>query len=71
MRTAFFLIATALTLAACSSEKAPPPQAQAPQVAQPTVFDAQLKALDKAKAVQKTMDQRKVDLDKKLKDEGG
>jgi uncharacterized lipoprotein YmbA len=71
MRIAFFLIAAALTLAACSSEKAPPPQAQTPQVAQPTVFDAQLKALDKAKGVQKTMDQRKVDLDKKLKEEGG
>jgi hypothetical protein len=68
MRIPIFLVATVLTLAACSSDEPPPPRPQKPQ---PTVFDAQLKALDKAKDVQKTMDQRKVDLDKKLKDEGG
>jgi len=67
MRNLIFLVAATSMLAACSSEKPPPP----PQRPQPTVFDAQLKALDKAKDVQKKMDQRKVDLDKKLKDEGG
>ena len=68
MRNLIFLVAATSMLAACSSEKPPPPPPQRPQ---PTVFDAQLKALDKAKDVQKKMDQRKVDLDKKLKDEGG
>ena len=71
MRIPIFLVAAVLTLAACSSDKTPPPQVQAPQPAQKTVFDTQLKALDKAKAVQKTVDQQKVDADKKLEDAGG
>jgi hypothetical protein len=37
----------------------------------PTVFDAQLKALDKAKAVQGVVDKQKADADKKLDDQGG
>jgi hypothetical protein len=61
----------ALTLAACSSSKAPPESAAAAQTPQKTVFDTQLKALQKAKDVQKTVDQQKEDMDKKLKDEGG
>jgi len=69
MRNLIFLAATVLTLAACSSDKAPPPQAQTP--AQKTVFDTQIKALQKAKDVQKTVDQQKADADKKLEDGGG
>jgi hypothetical protein len=65
------LAALALNLAACSSSKAPPESATAPQPQQKTVFDTQLKSLQKAKDVQKTVDQQKEDMDKKLKDEGG
>ena len=62
-------------LGACSRSKEPavseatPP----PQPAQKTVFDAQFKALDKAKAMQGVVDQQKADADKKLKaqEEGG
>jgi hypothetical protein len=65
------LAALALNLAACSSSTPPPEGAAAPQPQQTTVFDTQLKSLQKAKDVQKTVDRRKEDLDKKLKDEGG
>lgn len=68
-------LSLALALVACSRSKAPaeadaPPP---PQPAQKTVFDTQLKALDKAKAVQGVVDQQKIEADKKLKDaeEGG
>jgi hypothetical protein len=64
----------ACALAACSASKAPAEAAAepAPQPAQKTVFDTQLKALDKAKAVQGVVDQQKVEADKKLKEaEGG
>jgi hypothetical protein len=71
MRILIFFIAAAATLGACSSDKAPPPQAQAPQPAAKTVFDAQLKALDKAKAVQDVVDKQKAAADKKLEDDGG
>ena len=36
-----------------------------------TVIDTQLKALQKAKDVQKTVDQQKGELDKKAAEEGG
>ena len=70
---ALVTIGFALALAACSSSKAPaeadaPPP---PQPAQKTVFDTQFKALQKAKDVQKTVDQQKADMDKKLEDTGG
>jgi hypothetical protein len=71
MRVPILLAAVALTLAACSSSKAPPPQAQTPAPPEKTVFDTQLKALQKAKDVQKTVDQQKADADKKLQDAGG
>jgi uncharacterized protein YcfL len=71
MRVAFFLVVIALNVVACSSDKAPPSQAQAAQPVDKTVFDTQLKALQKAKDVQKTVDQQKAATDKKLEDEGG
>ncbi len=71
MRSPILLVAVALTLAACSSSKTPPPQAQTPPPAEKTVLDTQLKALQRAKDVQKTVDQQKADADKKLQDEGG
>lgn len=54
------VFAAALLSVSCSGAIAPPPQPSK------TVIDAQLKALDKAKAVQQTVDQHKVDMDKKL-----
>jgi hypothetical protein len=65
--------AGALALGACSSSKPPDESAaaQTPPPAQKTVFDTQFKALQKAKDVQKTVDQQKADMDKKLQDEGG
>ncbi|MDR3386631.1 MAG: hypothetical protein P4L92_06215 [Rudaea sp.] len=72
MRIAFLLIIASSALGACSSDK-PPPQAQtqAPQPPGKTVFDTQLKALDKAKAVQGVVDKQNRDADKKLEDAGG
>jgi hypothetical protein len=62
----------ALALVACSASKAPAESTAAPAPPpQKTVFDTQFKALQKAKDVQKTVDQQKADLDQKLKDEGG
>ncbi|HZP68270.1 MAG TPA: hypothetical protein VFB32_18345 [Rudaea sp.] len=75
MRRSMFVTAALLTLAACSGANAPPPpsqsQAQTPPPADKTVFDTQLKALQKAKDVQKTVDKQQADADKKLEDAGG
>ncbi len=57
-----FICVIAALSAACSQTTAPPP----PQQKQKTVFDDQLKALDKAKAVQQSVDQQKKDADKRL-----
>jgi hypothetical protein len=70
------LLAPALicALCACTQDKPPPPKAavQTPPAAPaPTVLDDQMRALQKARDVQKTMDQRAPDVDQKLKDAGG
>ena len=65
-----FVFGIAVVLAACSEDK-PPPKAEVAQPPQKTVFDTQLKALQKAKDVQKTVDQQKADQDKKLEEAGG
>jgi hypothetical protein len=66
------LLATAALCVSCSESKAPPSTAaQTPAPAQQTVIDDQLKALEKAKAVQGTVDQQKKDTDKKIEDAGG
>jgi len=63
MRRAILPLAALVALsAACSQTAAPPP----PPQKQKTVFDDQLKALDKAKAVQQTVDQQKKEADKRL-----
>jgi hypothetical protein len=68
------ILGVAGMLAACSQSKAPPPAAAAvPPPAQapaPTVLDPQLRALQKAKDVEKTLDQEKKDLDKKVDEQG-
>ncbi len=55
------LAALALSCSACMGGMAPPPEPP-PK----TAYDAQLKALDKAKGVQQTVDQQKKDMDKRL-----
>lgn len=62
MRLAILPLVAILALSAACSQT-PPPQ---PAAKQKTVFDDQLKALDKAKAVQQTVDQQKKDMDKRL-----
>jgi outer membrane biosynthesis protein TonB len=57
--------------ASCSDEPPPPAAKDKPPVHQPSVFDTQLKALDKAKSVQDTVDKQKRDADKKMEDAGG
>ena len=54
------ILLAALLSVSCSAAIAPPPQPSK------TVIDAQLKAIDKAKAVQQTVDQQKVDMDKQM-----
>jgi hypothetical protein len=71
----FAVVSTAvltLALAACSGkddDKVVTGPMTAP--AQKTVIDTQLKALQKAKDVQKTVDQQKAELDKKVEEGGG
>lgn len=74
MRIATLSIFVLAVLSVSCSQGTPPPAPAAqpkPAERQKTVIDAQLKALDKAKAVQGTMDQQKKDMDKKLEDAGG
>jgi hypothetical protein len=54
------ILIVVLLSVSCSAAVAPPP---APSK---TVIDSQLKALDKAKAVQQTVDQQKIDTDRKI-----
>jgi hypothetical protein len=71
---AISIAALALTLAACSRGKTPEEDVQAaatPAPAQKTVIDTQLKALQKAKDVQKTVNKQKADLDQAMQDQGG
>ena len=70
------LAACVSMLAACGGRPAdePPPKAEAPAAAKrKTVFDDQLKALDKAKALEKQMqeDQRKRDEEIEKQEQGG
>ena len=77
MKTALvLLLAVAASVAACSSKSEPPPAPTA--AAQPAaplpnsnIFSADVRALQKAKDVQKTMDQRKADLDKQMNEAEG
>jgi hypothetical protein len=62
----------ALSLSACGSddERAPPPPAAADAPA-PTVFDDQLKAMDKAEAVEDQMIEQQQAQDQAMRDQGG
>jgi hypothetical protein len=69
MKSLLLTLACTLALAACSKAKQPDPPPPAPP--QKTVFDPQLKALQKAKDVQKTVDDQNKKQDKQLEDSGG
>jgi uncharacterized protein YcfL len=69
MKSAVLLIVFCVALVACSSSAPPPPTA--PDPAQKTVIDAQLKALQRAKDVQNVVDDQKKKQDKNLEDQGG
>jgi hypothetical protein len=73
MRHTIVLAACLCALGACSSHKADEAAAQAATepVKQKTVFDDQLKALEKAKAVQKTVDDAAKAEQQKIDDNGG
>ena len=67
-------------LGACSSKtadeesaaaNAPTEQAPATQTRQPTVFDDQLKALDKAKAVEESLKKAQAERDKEMDEQTG
>ena len=72
----FVLIASGL-LAACAGDAQPPAAPATPVATEsppprtPTVFDEQLKALEKAKAVQDTLDKAAADRQKAIDDAGG
>ena len=69
MKPLLLSLACTLALAACSKAKQPEPPPPPPP--QKTVFDDQLKALQKAKDVQKTVDDQNKKTDKQLQDAGG
>ena len=68
-----FAVAAVLALAACSAQK--PADGEAPAshatARQKTVFDDSLKALDKAKAVEKQMQDDKARADRAIEEAGG
>lgn len=69
MKPLLLSLACTLALAACSKAKQPDPPPPPPP--QKTVFDTQLKALQKAKDVQNVVDDQKKKQDKQLEDNGG
>lgn len=60
-----------LLLAACGSRPADEHAAKAPPPAQKTVLDDQLKALQKAKGVEKQLQDEKDKTDQAIDDQGG
>ena len=67
-------IAACVFIGGCTSGTGTPPPAgddAAPDPRRPTVYDDQLEALDKAKAVQATLDKAGADRRKALDDSGG
>ena len=71
----FFLLGLASALAGCGGANAPPPPTAAAQPAQPlpnsNVFSSDVRALQKAKDVQKVVDQQKAATDKQLQEAEG
>lgn len=72
MYRSLLIAACICVLGACSSE-APTEAAMetTPAAPQPTVFDDQLKALEKAKAVEQQLQEAKEKADQAIEDQGG
>jgi hypothetical protein len=72
MKTLTFLLAvSALSLAACGSSEPPPPDTAAKPLPNSNVFSSDVRALQKAKDVQKTVDQQKQKTDEQLQEAEG
>jgi hypothetical protein len=80
MFRSILIVVSLLALAACSSHNAADAGSDTAKkvsaappapVRQKTVFDDQLKALDKAKAVEKQLQEDKAKQDKAIEDQGG
>jgi hypothetical protein len=67
MRIAMISVLVLAALSVSCADSTPPPAPAKPAEKQKTVIDEQLKAIDKAKAVQDVMDQRTKQLDEQLK----
>ena len=69
----FLIAACVCSIAACSSEAPPTGTAveSTPVTPQPTVFDDQLKALEKAKAVEQQLQEAKEKTDQAIENQGG
>lgn len=65
------ICAVSCMLAACSSGGGDAPQPEAAPTQRPTVVDAQLKALEKAKAVEQQLEAEKQRTDQAIEDQGG
>lgn len=57
-------------LSACANDEPPPPPPKAPE-RQKTVFDDQLKAIDRAKALKAEEEERLRKMDEQINSEGG
>lgn len=66
MRSRMLLLTLAFGLVACSSEPPPPSPPAKPEARTPTVFDDQIKAMDKAKEVEEQEMERKRKMDEQL-----
>ena len=69
MKSLLLPMLCAIALAACSKAKQPDPPPPPPP--EKTVFDTQLKALQKAKDVQNVVDDQRKKTDKQVDDGGG
>lgn len=67
MRLTVFALISLCVLSACGSDTPPPPPAEP----QKTILDDQLKAVDKAKAVEQQLIDEKAKRDKALEDASG
>lgn len=65
------ILALLCPLAACSPGNVDPPPPEPVPAATPTVVDTQLRALDKARAVEQQLEEQKQRTDQAIEDQGG
>jgi hypothetical protein len=71
MSRSIAICAVSCMLAACSAGGNDPPPPEATPAPRATVVDAQLKALEKAKAVEQQLEAEKQRTDQAIEDQGG